>query len=80
MASDVRRTGRGRRRRGYDTRATGQVDFGDLPAEAANAFIAVILDRIDDRAKAVYRHFDFADIPGHAYHHFPTAPHRNSKR
>ena len=37
------------------------------------AFIAVILDCIDDAAKAFYRHFDFAELPGHPYRLFLTA-------
>lgn len=103
---------------GYYTLATGQVDFGSLPADAAKglprrmlpvavlawlgvaaerhgqglgrsllaqalrdcydagrtfAFIAVILDCIDDAAKAFYQHFDFAEVPGHPYRLFLTA-------
>jgi GNAT superfamily N-acetyltransferase len=34
------------------------------------AFIAVILDCIDNKAKAFYQHFDFAELPGHPYRHF----------
>lgn len=97
---------------GYFTLATGQIDFGDLPAEAAKrlprrmlpvailawlgvaihrhgqglgrlllakalrdcydggrtfAFIAVIIDCVDDASKAFYQHFDFAELPGHPY-------------
>ena len=103
---------------GYFTLATGQVDFGDLPAEAAKklprrmlpvavlawlgvavdrqgqglgrlllaqalrdcyqagqtfAFIAVILDCIDDTSKAFYQHFDFTELPGRPYRLFLTA-------
>ena len=103
---------------GYYTLATGQIDFGDLPAEAAKklprrmlpvaaiawlgvaadrhgqglgrrllaqalgdcyeagrtfAFIAVILDCVDDRAKEFYQHFDFNPLPGHPYRRFLTA-------
>jgi GNAT superfamily N-acetyltransferase len=103
---------------GYYTLATGQVDFGDLPPDAAKklpkrmlpvavlawlgvasarqgkglgksllaqalrdchdagqtfAFVAVILDCIDDKAKAFYRHFDFTELPGHPYRLFVTA-------
>jgi GNAT superfamily N-acetyltransferase len=95
---------------GYYTLATGQVDFGDLPADVVKklprrllpvailawlgvaadeqgkglgrlllaqalrdchdagrtfAFVAVILDCIDDNAKAFYQRFDFAELPGH---------------
>lgn len=31
------------------------------------AFVAVILDCIDDAAKAFYRQWDFAELPGHPY-------------
>jgi GNAT superfamily N-acetyltransferase len=95
---------------GYYTLATGQVDFGDLPAELTKslprrmlpvavlawlgistdrqgqglgrrllahalrdcheagktfAFIAVILDCLNDTAKAFYQHWDFEELPGH---------------
>ena len=100
---------------GYYTLATGQIDFGDLPQEAAKklprrmlpvaviawlgvaaerhgqglgrallaqalrdcyeagqtfAFIAVILDCVDDSSKSFYRHFDFSELPGHPYRLF----------
>lgn len=100
---------------GYCTLATGQVDFGDLPADIAThlprrqlpvavlawlgvadirqgqglgklllaqalrdcfdagktfAFIAVILDCVNDAAKAFYQHYDFAELPGHPYRLF----------
>jgi GNAT superfamily N-acetyltransferase len=103
---------------GYYTLATGQVDFGDLPADVSRklprrmlpvavlawlgvaadrhgqglgrlllaqalrdcheagqtfAFVAVILDCIDNAAKAFYQHFDFAELPGHPYRLFLTA-------
>ncbi len=103
---------------GYFTLATGQVDFGDLPAEVSRtlprralpvavlawlgisssqqgqglgrlllaqalrdcheagktfAFVAVILDAINDRAKSFYCHWDFAELPGHPYRLFLTA-------
>jgi GNAT superfamily N-acetyltransferase len=103
---------------GYYTLATGQIDFGDLPAELARnlpkralpvailawlgvhvdrqgmglgarllaralrdcheagrtfAFIAVILDCIDDAAKAFYRRWDFEELPGHPYRLFLSA-------
>ena len=103
---------------GYYTLATGQIDFGDLPAEVAKklprrmlpaailawlgvaktcqglglgkqllagalsdchhagqtfAFVAVILDCIDDNAKAFYQHFDFNQLPGYPYRLFLTA-------
>lgn len=103
---------------GYFTLATGQVDFGDLPAEISRslprralpvtvlawlgvssthqgrglgslllaqalrdchkagktfAFVAVILNAINDRAKSFYRHWNFAELPGHPYRLFLTA-------
>jgi GNAT superfamily N-acetyltransferase len=105
---------------GYYTLATGQVDFGDLPAELAArlprrmlpvavlawlgisagrqgqglgrrllaqalrdcyeagktfAFIAVILDCVNDAAKEFYRRFDFAELPGHPYRLYLSAKH-----
>ena len=95
---------------GFYTLATGQVEFGDLPAEMTKrlprrqlpvavlawlgvstehqghglgrlllaqalrdcfqtgktfAFLAVILDCLNDSAKAFYRRWDFAELPGH---------------
>lgn len=100
---------------GYYTLATGQFDFGELPAELARklprralpvailawlgvnatyqgqkfgdlllaqalrdcyeagqtfAFVAVILDCIDDRAKSFYKRWDFAELPGNPYRLF----------
>ncbi len=37
------------------------------------AFVAVLLDCIDDKAKAFYQRFDFAELPGHPYRLFLTA-------
>jgi GNAT superfamily N-acetyltransferase len=37
------------------------------------AFIAVILDCVDDAAKAFYQHFDFAELPGHPYRLYLSA-------
>lgn len=37
------------------------------------AFVAVLLDCIDDGAKAFYRHFDFEELPGHPYRLFLSA-------
>jgi GNAT superfamily N-acetyltransferase len=34
------------------------------------AFIAVLLDCINDAAKAFYRHWDFQELPGHPYRLF----------
>ncbi len=100
---------------GFYTLATGQVDFGDLPAEITKhlprrllpvavlawlgvsrthqgeglgrlllaqalrdcyfagktfAFVAVILDCINDAAKAFYQQWDFDELPGHPYRLF----------
>jgi ribosomal protein S18 acetylase RimI-like enzyme len=37
------------------------------------AFIAVILDCLNDVAKAFYRQFDFEELPGHPYRLFLSA-------
>lgn len=37
------------------------------------AFVAVILDCIDDAAKAFYQQFQFAELPGHPYRLFLSA-------
>jgi GNAT superfamily N-acetyltransferase len=103
---------------GFYTLATGQVDFGELPAEIAHklprravpvailawlgvsqtyqgqkrgdrllaqalrdchhagqtfAFVAVILDCLDDSVKAFYQRWDFAELPGHPYRLFLSA-------
>jgi GNAT superfamily N-acetyltransferase len=103
---------------GYYTLATGQVDFGDLPAEVAKrlprrrlpvavlawlgvssahqgkglggrllaqalrdcyeagqtfAFVAVLLDCINDAAKAFYQRWDFEELPGQPYRLFLSA-------
>jgi GNAT superfamily N-acetyltransferase len=100
---------------GYYTLATGQVDFGDLPAASARglprrllpvailawlgvssahqgqglgrlllaqalrdcheagktfAFIAVILDCLNDDAKRFYQYWDFEELPGNPYRLF----------
>ena len=100
---------------GFYTLATGQVDFGDLPADVTKhlprrmlpvavlawlgvhqdhqgqglgkrllaralrdcheagqtfGFIAVVLDCVNDVAKAFYRQWDFQEVPGHPYRLF----------
>ena len=100
---------------GYYTLATGQVDFGDLPAEISRqlprrtlpvavlawlgvssdhqgqglgtkllaqalrdcyeagqtfAFVAVVIDCLNDAAKSFYQHWDFEELPGHPYRLF----------
>jgi GNAT superfamily N-acetyltransferase len=37
------------------------------------AFVAVILDCVDDRAKAFYQRWDFAELPGNPYRLFLTS-------
>lgn len=37
------------------------------------AFIAVILDCVDDRAKAFYQRYNFAEVPGHPYRLYLSA-------
>ncbi len=37
------------------------------------AFVAVLIDCIDDNARAFYRRFDFVELPGHPYRLFLTA-------
>lgn len=34
------------------------------------AFIAVVLDCVDDAAKAFYQRYDFQELPGHPYRLF----------
>jgi GNAT superfamily N-acetyltransferase len=103
---------------GYYTLATGQVDFGDLPADIRRklprrtlpvvvlawlgvnagrqrqglgtvllaqalrdcweagktfAFVAVILDCVNDAAKAFYERWDFQELPGRPYRLFVSA-------
>jgi len=37
------------------------------------AFVAVILDCVDDASKAFYQHFDFVELPGHPYRLYLSA-------
>jgi GNAT superfamily N-acetyltransferase len=37
------------------------------------AFIAVVLDCVDDNAKRFYQHFDFQELPGHPYRLYLSA-------
>lgn len=39
------------------------------------AFVAVIIDAIDDRAKSFYKQWDFAELPGHPYRLFLASEH-----
>lgn len=103
---------------GFYTRATGQVEFGDLPSDLVRqlprralpvavlawlgvdrarqgrklgdlllaqalrdchsagqtfAFVAVLLDCIDERSKSFYERWDFAEIPGNPFRLFLSA-------
>jgi GNAT superfamily N-acetyltransferase len=103
---------------GFYTLATGQVDFGDLPADVVRklprralpvailawlgvarahqgrrigdrllaqalhdcyeagkvfAFVAVILDCVDERARAFYQRWDFSALPGNPYRLYLSA-------
>lgn len=39
------------------------------------AFVAIILDCVDDQAKSFYEHYGFAEIPGHPYRLFLSFQH-----
>jgi GNAT superfamily N-acetyltransferase len=41
-------------------------------------FVAVVLDCLDDRAKAFYRRWDFREIPGHPYRLFLSSARLNA--
>jgi ribosomal protein S18 acetylase RimI-like enzyme len=67
---------------GVDRRLQGQ-GLGDLllaqalrdchAAGQTFAFIAVVLDCLNDRAKAFYQKWDFAELPGHPYRLYLSA-------
>ncbi len=38
------------------------------------AFVAVILDCVDEKSKAFYQQFDFSEVPGHPHRLFLSAP------
>ncbi len=42
------------------------------------AFVAVVLDCINDAAKAFYQHWDFEELPGHPYRLFLSAKKLNA--
>jgi GNAT superfamily N-acetyltransferase len=42
-------------------------------ASQSFAFVAIILDCVNDAAKAFYQHFDFTELPGYPYRLFLTA-------
>jgi GNAT superfamily N-acetyltransferase len=67
---------------GIDQRKQGQGLGSRLLAQAlvncyhagqTFAFVAVILDALDDRSKAFYQRFDFQELPGHSYRLFLSA-------
>lgn len=67
---------------GVHTRHQGRGIGGMLLAHALRdchdagqtfAFVAVILDCVNDRAKAFYERWDFAELPGHPYRLFLDA-------
>ena len=37
------------------------------------AFVAIILDCLNDASKAFYQHYDFEELPGHPYRLFLSA-------
>jgi GNAT superfamily N-acetyltransferase len=50
--------------------------LGDcLEASATFPFVAVLLDCVDDAAKAFYRRWDFNELPGHPYRLFLSTAH-----
>ena len=62
----------------YQGRGLGRVLFAQAlrdchEAGKTFAFVAVILDCIDDAAKAFYRRWDFEEVPGHPYRLFLSA-------
>ncbi len=59
--------------RGLGTRLLAQALRDCWEAGKTFAFVAVILDCIDERAKAFYRSFDFAELPGHPHRLFLSA-------
>jgi GNAT superfamily N-acetyltransferase len=63
---------------GYQGRGLGRLLLAQAlrdcyEASQSFAFIAVILDCIDDAAKPFYQHFDFSELPGYPYRLFLTA-------
>lgn len=42
-------------------------------ASQSFAFVAVILDCVDERAKSFYQHWDFTELPGHPHRLFLSA-------
>jgi GNAT superfamily N-acetyltransferase len=60
----------GRQGQGLGQRLLAQALRDCHEAGKTFAFIAVILDAIDDRSRAFYQHWDFQELPGHPYRMF----------
>lgn len=60
-------------RQGLGRRLLAQALRDCYDAGQTFAFIAVLLDCVDDAAKAFYRQWDFAELPGHPYRLFLSA-------
>lgn len=58
------------RGQGLGQRLLGQALRDCFEAGRAFAFVAVVLDCLNDPAKAFYQHFDFQEMPGHPYRLF----------
>jgi ribosomal protein S18 acetylase RimI-like enzyme len=61
------------RRQGLGTRLLSQALRDCHEAGQTFAFVSVILDCINDAAKAFYQQWDFAELPGHPYRLFLSA-------
>jgi GNAT superfamily N-acetyltransferase len=58
---------------GLGTRLFAQALRDCYEAGKTFAFVAVILDCLNDRAKSFYRKWDFEELPGHPYRLFLSA-------
>lgn len=59
--------------KGFGKRLLAQALRDCYEASHAFPFVAVILDCMNDRARAFYEHFDFKSVPGHPYKMFLSA-------
>jgi len=64
---------RQRQRQGLGTRLFAQALCDCHGAGQTFAFVAVIIDCINDAAKSFYQRWDFAELPGHPYRLFLSA-------
>lgn len=64
---------RDRQGQGLGGRLLAQALRDSHDASRTFPFVAVILDCLDDQAKAFYGHFDFEELPGHPYRLFLSA-------